>query len=595
MCGRILLAFLLLCSLRAHAGHALALGYEPKYPASFSHFDYVDPAAPRDGKIVLSNPDRRTSFDSFNPFILKGTSAAGLNLLVFESLMVSSWDEPASMYPLLAKDATVDADKLGVTFTLDARARYADGTPVTAADVKYSFETLVSSAASPQYRIMLADVASIRAIGRDRVRYRFKRANPELPIIVAGLPVFSPRWVGKTPFDRLALRPPVASGPYRIAEYKDGRLIRYERRQDYWGKDLPSRRGMFNFASITYRYYQDDVAKLESFKAGVFDALVEYSAKNWVRQYQGRRFASGDLLKRKFEHQNTAGMQGFILNTRRPQFQDVRVRRALTLAMDFAWLNRQYFYNEYTQLDSFWANSELAAHGPPTAGEAQLLEPWRSKADPLVWAGAVEPPTTLAPHSLRDNLKLARELLEESGWRYRDGALRNAAGQPFTFEFLDDSGPMLRVFLAYARNLEKLGIQAKPRQVDFALYQKRLEQFDFDMTTLRFGDSQSPGNELRDNFGSKAATTPGSGNFMGVRDPVVDAMVERVIAAEDRATRVTAVRALDRVLRAGAYVVPHWYSANHRVAFDKHLRQPATLPRYYSPEPWMLMTWWRQP
>ncbi|HSC81428.1 MAG TPA: extracellular solute-binding protein, partial [Chitinolyticbacter sp.] len=357
----------------------------------------------------------------------------------------------------------------------------------------------------------------------------------------------------------------------------------------------PTRRGMFNFDRITYRYYKDEVARLEAFKAGEFDFIVEYSAKNWVRQYVGERFASGELVKTTFKHRNTAGMQGFILNTRRPQFADLRVRQALALALDFEWMNRQFFYNQYTRLDSYWSNSELAAHGLPDEGELKLLAPLRKRLDPKVFGPAPIPATTTAPSSLRDNLRQARELLAQAGWSYRDGALRNAQGQAFEFEFLDDSGPMLRVFLAYARNLEKLGIHARPRQVDYALYQRRMDSFDFDMTTMRFADSQSPGNELYDYYGSKAARTPGSGNFTGVQDRAVDALIDNVIVSETRAQRVTAVRALDRVLRHGVYVIPQWFSAEHRVAYRKRLSPPATLPLYYSPEPWMVSTWWVRP
>ncbi|GLS04493.1 ABC transporter substrate-binding protein [Chitiniphilus shinanonensis] len=592
-----LLLILLSCLLLpvAFAGHAIALGYTPKYPAGFTHFEYVNPDAPKGGSLQLPNPDRRTSFDSFNPFIIKGTSAAGLTLLMFESLLASSEDEPASGYGLLADDVAVAPDELSVTFRVNPAARFSNGDPVRAADVKYSFDTLVSTKASPQFRAMLSDVKRVQVLDLRRIRFEFGRRNPELPLIIGSLPVFSRKWGGGLAIDRIALQPPIASGPYLIEAYQNGRQLTYRRNPNYWGKDLPTRRGMFNFDRITYRYYKDEVARLEAFKAGEFDFIVENSAKNWVRQYLGPKFRSGELVKSTFRHHNTAGMQGFILNSRRPQFADPRVRRALGLALDFEWLNRQYFYGQYTRLDSYWANSELTATGLPGPDELKLLEPLRKQLSPEVFGPARLPSDTRPPHSLRANLLEARELLRQAGWTYRDGALRNAAGKPFEFEFMDDSGPMLRVFLALSRNLEKLGIRGSPRTVDYALYQRRMDEFDFDMTTLRFPDSQSPGNELYDYFSRKSADTKGTGNFMGVRDPAVDKLIDAVVASENRAQRVIAVRALDRVLRQADYVIPHWYSAEHRVAYSQRLDYPRHLPRYYSAEPWMVSSWWFKP
>ncbi|UXY16765.1 extracellular solute-binding protein [Chitiniphilus purpureus] len=589
---RLLPVLLLLCLPSAFGAHAVALGYEPKYPPGFAHFDYVNPDAPKGGSLTLPNPDRRTSFDSFNPFIVKGTSAAGLAALMFESLLLTSSDEPASGYGLLADDVAVAADGLSVTFRLHPKARFSNGDPVLAADVKHSFDTLVSRHAAPQFRAMLADVKAVRVLDARRVRYDFARNNPELPLLIGTLPVFSRKWGGGARIDQIALTPPLTSGPYLIERYRSGREITYQRNPAYWGAALPTRRGMFNFERITYRYYKDEVARLEAFKAGEFDFIVENSAKNWARQYTGPKFRGGELIKRLLPHRNTAGMQGFILNTRKPQFADPRVRRALALALDFEWLNRQYFYNQYTRIYSYWSNSELAARGAPDADELRLLAPLRAQLAPAVFGPVPEPVTTRAPHSLRANLIEARKLLAQAGWTYRDGALRNRHGQPFEFEFVDDSGPMLRVFLAYARNLEKLGIRAQVRNVDYALYQRRMDEFDFDMTTLRFPDSQSPGNELYDYYGSKAADTRASGNFTGVKSPAVDRLIDAVVTSATRAERVVAVRALDRVLRHGVYVIPHWFSAEHRVAYRNRLAYPGRLPLYYSPEPWMVATWW---
>lgn len=588
----LLLPILLFATRMALAGHALALGYAPKYPANFTHFDYVNPAAPKGGAIVLPNPDRRTSFDSFNPFVLKGTPVAGLSPLVFEPLAVASLDEPATVYGLLADDMKVAGDGLSATFRLNPAARFNNGDPVLAVDVKHSVDMLNSKAAHPSYRSLLTDLAAVEVVDAQTVRYRFRRANPDLPLMVAGLPVFSRKWGGGKPLDKIVLEAPIASGPYAIARYDLGRNITYQRRVDYWAAKHPARRGMFNFDRVTYRFYKDDVAKLEAFKAGEFDFLVEYAARNWARQYQGPKFRSGDLLKKSFPHSNTAGMQGFVLNSRKPQFADKRVRQALGLALDFEWMNRQLFYDQYTRIDSFYSNGELAARGMPSEAERKLLEPLRSQLDPAVFGMAPTPSTTLPPASLRDNLRRARDLLAQAGWTYRDGALRNDKGEPFVFEWLDDGGSMSRVFAVFERNLNKLGITVKSRQVDYALYQRRLDEFDFDLISLRFGDTQSPGIELYDAYGSKAAQVKGSGNVIGVQSPAVDKLIDAVIKSRTRAERVTAVHALDRVLRHGYYIIPHWFSASHRMAWKSRLAYPQKLPLYYEAGNWMLETWW---
>ncbi len=343
--------------------------------------------------------------------------------------------------------------------------------------------------------------------------------------------------------------------------------------------------------------YKDETAKLEAFKAGEFDAIVEYRSKNWAKSYVGTRFKEGELIKTEFPHRNGAGMQGFVMNMRKPMFQDVRVRQALILALDFEWLNRQLFYGAYKRLDSWFSNSELAASttfdGKPGPGELALLEPLRAELPAEVFGADVVQPTTNPPRSLRDNLRDARRLLAQAGWTYSDGALRNAKGEPMVFEFLDDGGAMSRVITAYIRNLEKLGIEVNQRTTDFALYQKRLEDFDFDMVSIRFPDSQSPGNELRDSFTAEAAGTPGSDNLFGLKSPAVDKLVDTLLHARSRDELITAGRALDRVLMHGYYIVPNWYSAFHRVAYRKEMAYPTRLPYFYTAEGWILSNWWR--
>lgn len=576
----------------AMASHAIALGSDPKYPADFTAFAYANPQAKKGGEIVLPNPDRRTSFDSLNPFIIKGTSAAGLTSLMFESLGVMSRDETATMYGLLAKDIAVAADGLSVVFTLNPKAKFNNGDPVTAADVKHSITTLNSSLAAPQYASQLIDVIGVDILAADKIRFRFKTANRELPQIVGGLPIFSRKWGAGLPLDKIAMQKPITSGPYQIDGYKLGKQITFQRRNDYWAKQHPTRLGQYNFDRVTYRYYQDETAKLEAFKAGEFDFITEYSARNWARQYQGPKFRSGEIIKKELSHRNGSGMQGFVMNLRRPLFADIRVRQALGLALDFEWMNRQLFYGQYERLNSFYANSELAAEGAPSDAEFALLNPLKSQL-PVTALGVLPlQPNTNPPHSLRDNLRKARELLKEAGWEYRDGALRNQKGEPFVFEMLDDGGAMGRIFPSLARNLAKLGITMNVRNIDFALYQRRLETFDFDVIVLRFPDVQSPGQELLDYYGSKAADVKGSSNVIGLKDPAIDALIQHVLKAKNRQEQITAVHALDRALLAGHYIIPHWFSATHRVAWRDRFETPKTLPLYYQAGDWMLATWW---
>ncbi len=579
------------------AAHGFALYGDLKYPAGFTHFDYVNPQAPQGGTLTLANPDRRTSFDKFNPFTIKGTAVPGVDALMFESLLVGSADETASAYGLLAEDVSVAADGLSVTFRLRPEARFSNGDPVLASDVKYSYDMLMGKFSSPAYRSMTEDVARVVVVGPRTIRYDFRQRNRELPLIIGGLPVFSPKWGNGKTFDKITFEAPVASGPYLIERFDAGRNITFKRDPAYWGAKLNVRKGFFNFQRVVYRMYTDDTVRLEAFKAGEFDAIVEYRAKLWAKSYDGKRFRNGELEKQEFAHRNGAGMQGFVMNLRRPLFQDIRVRQALSLAMDFEWLNRQLFYNAYVRLDSWFANSDLAAVSSPgtrpDAAELALLEPLRGKIPPAVFGPTAVPVSTLPPRSLRDNLREARRLFAEAGWTYRDGALRNAKGEPFEFEFLEDGGAMSRVIAAYVRNLEKLGIRVTQRTTDFVLYQKRLETFDYDMVTMRFPDSQSPGNELRDRFGSAAADVPGSDNILGIKSPAVDTIINHVLRADTREQLVTATRALDRVLMHNYYAIPHWYSANHRVAYQSALGVPKQLPKFYAAERWIVAMWWR--
>ncbi|WP_429302532.1 extracellular solute-binding protein [Paraburkholderia sp. GAS199] len=598
MCGAGGIAALLAAP-QAQAVYAIAQYGEPKYPADFKHFDYVNPDAPKGGTLVLANPSRLTSFDKFNPFTLRGNAAPGVGEL-FESLTTGSSDEVASAYGLLADDIAIAPDGLSTTFHINPRARFSNGDAVTAEDVKYSLDTLKSPQAAPQYASIFGEIKGAVVVDPHTIRFEFRQRNRELPLLAGSMPVFSHKWGVKPdgsriPFDQLAFEKPIGSGPYLIEQYDNGRTISYRRDPNYWGAALPVRVGTNNFDRIVYKLYSDSVARLEAFKAGEYDAMVEYVARNWVRRDVGKKFDSGELIKREFPQHNGTGMQGFMLNLRRPVFQDVRVRKALDLALDFQWLNRQLFFNQYTRIDSFFANTELQAKGLPSAGELALLDPWRAQLDPAVFGPPPKQPDTDPPGSLRANLLQARALLQEAGWTYRDGALRNAKGEPFQFEILDDSGSeatMAPIVATLTRNLQKLGITANFRVADFAVYQKRLDSFDFDTTTIRMADVQVPGTEQIDRFGSKAADTPGSDNVIGLKSAAVDAVLRALVQAQTREQLVDATHALDRLLMHGYYVIPHWYSASHRIAFKRGLAWPAKLPLYYSAEGWITSTWW---
>ncbi len=587
----------LACALAADAwaAHAYAQFGDIKYPAGFANFAWVNAAAPKGGEIELVPPLRITNFDKFNPFTLRGTAPPGLSAFVFESLLTGTMDEPTTAYGLLAEDIAVAADGLSVTFRLNPAARFQDGTPVTPADVKHSFDTLMSKQAAPGYRLAYADVKQAVVTGQHSVRFDFKQAGAELPLMVGGLPVFSRAWGAGKPFDQVISDTPIASGPYRIGRMNFGRDITYDRDPGYWARDLNVRRGMFNFDRITFKIYKDNTAQTEAFKAGEFDYIQVFSARDWARRYTGKKFDSGELIRTELKTRNAGDFQGYLLNTRREKFKDPRVREAIELAFDFEWMNRQLFYNSYTRVRGFFNASDFEAKGLPGPDELELLEPLRASLPNKVFAEEVpQAPSTDPPRSLRGNLRKARALLAEAGWTYRDGALRNAKGEPFVFEYLD-GGPGERVFVPYIQALEKLGIEARYRRADFALIQKRLQVFDFDVFGIRAVGREAPGAELFNRFGSRSADTEGSNNLIGVRDPNVDILVQKAVSATTRPALVASLRALDRVLRHGHYVVPQYYAATYRVAYRAgKFDQPRVAPDYYRAEDWVLTTWWRK-
>ncbi|CAK8719931.1 Microcin C transport system substrate-binding protein [Candidatus Electrothrix laxa] len=602
----LLLCPVFLCQLfpnSLYAAHGVSLDGSLKYPAGFDHFDYVAPKANKGGLLTLHSIG---SFDKMNPFTLKGTEAFGLfgieQSLIFETLAVGSLDEPFAAYGLIAKDIELAADKKSVLFTLNNKARFSDGTPVTVDDIKFSLDTLKSDLAHPSYQIYYQDIigAEIEDKAQGKIRFLFSRPNRELHIIASALPVLSKKFYTEHGFGAESkgdpMLPPVGSGPYIVKEVNPGKSITYERNPNYWAVDHPTRKGMFNYNTITVKYFKDQIVSLEAFKAGEFDFMWINIAKQWQRDLDGRPFDQGKLVKKTFPHKNNQGMQGFVFNTRKELFNNPKVRQALGLAFDFEWTNNALFFNQYTRANSYFSNSDLAATGLPSEAELSLLNPLKEKypgaLPPEVFTTPLTPPTTTSTNNLRSNLRQAKKLLAEQGWQVKDGVLTSADGkQRFEFEILLVSPSFERVMAPYVKNLSKLGIKANYRTIDAALYTDRLKNFDFDMTVTVFGQSQSPGNEQRDNWSSAAASRNGSSNLAGIQSPVVDNLVDSLIYAENQEELTAACKALDRVLWYGYYVVPNWYLAYHRLTFASKFKQPKHLPVYYNPYD-LLYTWW---
>lgn len=593
--------FLAVLGSLAHAAHGYALWGNLKYPPGFTHFDYVNPAAPKGGELRLVSNLRVSTFDKYNPFTLRGSAPAYLSELMFDSLLAGSMDESGSGYGLLADDVQVADDRLSATFRIRSQARFHDGKPVLAADVKHSFDTLMGPYTSPAWKAILADVAGVEVVAERVVRFRFSRPNRELPLTVGGIPVFSRSW-GDTidpktgqrkAFDQVIMDIPVGSGPYRIGPVKFGKDITYVRDPDYWARDLPVRKGTANFDRITVKIYRDGTARLEALKAGEFDLMRFFSAGDWARRVNGKRFDTGELVKAELRHSLPTGFQSYVLNTRRPPLDDVRVREALGLALDYEWMNRQMFYNSYQRVQGLFGNTACSAQGMPGPDERALLESWRRQLPSTVFGPAFSAPRTDGEGSLRHNLRKAQSLLSEAGWRWRDGALRNEQGQALVLEYLDSNEAGARVVTPWARNLEKIGVQLRFRPVDFALYQQRLRSFDYDIISLAFGGTHSPGAEYADLFGSAAAQTEDSGNFAGVSHPAVDTIITRMTTAVTHEDFLAACRALDRVISHGHYLIPQWSSSTHRIAYNQwRLASPASMPPYASGETWAIQTWW---
>lgn len=570
---------------KAAVTHGMSLYGDFKYPPDFKHFDYVNPDAPKGGTMKLESIG---TYDTLNPFVIKGVAAAGIGS-IFDTLMTRSADEASTDYPLIAESADLAPDRTSVVYNLNPKARFHDGAPITPEDVVWSFETLRDKGA-PLYRFYYGDVTKVEIEGDHAVKFTFKNGdNRELPAILSELPVLSKAyWSGKD-FEKTTLDPPLGSGPYKIASVDPGKSITYQRVDNYWAKDLPVNKGRYNVDTIRYDYYRDATVALQGFLAGAYDIRQENSSKAWATGYNSPALSDGLIKKVAIPNLNPSGMQGWAYNLRRPLFQDPLVREALAYAFDFEWSNQNLFYGSYTRTRSYFDNSELAATGVPQSDELKILEPFKGQIPDEVFTKEYNPPKYDDKFTIRDGLRQALTLLKQAGWTFKGEQLVNdKTGQPFKFEILNEDPQMERITLPFIQNLKRLGITATLRTVDVSQYQQLMNNFDYEMTVVVIAQSLSPGNEQREFFGSAAAEQPGSQNQIGIKSKVIDQLVDGVVHAQTRADLVAQVKALDRVLQWGFYVIPQFHLPDFWIAYWDKFRRPQVSPKYDVG----LETWW---
>jgi microcin C transport system substrate-binding protein len=549
----------------------------PKYAPGFDHFDYTDPTAPKGGNVVLAAIG---TFDSLNPFILKGTPAAGM-ALTFDTLMTESLDEPTTSYGLIAETLEVPEDRSWTIFNINPKARFSDGTQVTAADVAWTFTTLLKEGA-PTFATYYQGVEKTEILSPNRIKFTFKPGdNRELPSILGQLPVLSKAYFSKAIFNQTSFDAPLGSGPYKVLKINAGKSITLQRNPDYWGKDLPVNRGRYNFETIRYDYYRDPSIAVEALKGGAFDWRYENSAKNWATEYDNLpAVQQHQLVKETIQAQRLTPMQGYVFNIRKPIFADRRVREALGYAFDFEWSNRTLFYGAYTRSRSYFENTELAATGLPSPAELKILEKLRGKIPDEIFTKEYQPPKTDGSGNIRASLGAALKLLADAGWTVKDNRLVDKNGTAMEFEILLDEPAFERVTLPFVENLKRLGITARVRTIDPAQYQHRLADFDFDMTVHIFAATLSPGNEQSELWGSASADISGSQNVIGIKDPAIDTLVSEVISAPDWDTLVARSRALDRVLQWGFYVIPQFHSQTYNLVYWNMFGHPKVGAKY---------------
>ena len=580
----IMLTILLVNSSILYANSSIAIGYTPKYSNNFKNFEYVNPDIAKGGLIKLS---AFGSFESLNPFLLKSLSAAGLNDLVFETLMERSLDEPSSSYAHIASSYEIADDKLSVIYYIDDKAKFSNGERIRAVDVKFSFDTLMSNDAHPQYRLYWADVNSAEVLNEYSVRFVFKKTNPELHMMLGDLPIFSAKWFNKKQFNTVVLDDPIASGPYIVSDYEIGRFIEYKRNPKYWAKKKPTRVGMFNFDTIIFKYYKDMTVALEAFKAGEYDFIYENHSKRWARDYSGPNFDDGVIIKRQLKHSNNTGIQGFVFNTRKDIFQNREIRKAITLAFDFNWSNDNLFYNQYKRCDSYFSNSELSASITPSDNEVTLAKKLGINLNRL----KNKEYKFIVNNNIRDNLTEAKKIFDKLGYKVINNKLFNPQGKKVEFNFLLAQKGFERILAPFAINLKKLGITLNYRTIDTSLYQRRIDSFDFDMMVMSYPQSQSPGSELYAMFHSSSSERRGSFNVGGINDEDVDKLIDEIIYSKKRDDLIVASHLLDRILWNDYYMLPNWYISEHRIAYFDKFNYPKKLPKYFQATNYILKTW----
>lgn len=582
----LILGLLFSSSLSAEPSHGLAIHGDLKYPKDFKHFDYVNPDAPKGGLVELSAIG--SSFDTFNPFLPKGVPAAGLGG-VHCTLLQSSADEPASSYAYLAESVDVAPDRLSVTFKLNPNAKFSDGTPVTADDVVFTFETIKAKGA-PQYAIYYKDITKAEAVDPQTVKFIFAKDSRELPQIIAGMEVLSKAFYEKHDFTKADLTIPVGCGPYKVSNFQAGRNVSYTHVPDWWGEKLPSQIGTSNF-DVKYTYYRDQTVEFQAFQSGDFDFRSENIAKNWATGYNFPAVKSGKVILEEVKNKLPWGMQMFVFNLRNPLFQDINVRKALSQVWDFNWVNKNLFFNSHTPSTSFFNNSELAATGLPSPEELAILEPFRGKIPDSVFTEEYKPIRTDGSGRNRKNVEIANKMLTDAGWVIKDGKLVNAkTGKPFQFTFLVNDPAYERVVLALKRNLQSLGITMDIRTVTTPQYIEQMENFDYDMTMMRYPAPESPGNEQRTYWSSKS-DVPSGQNYPGLRSEAVDQLIEVLNDADTRAELVTATRALDRTLIHNYLGIYGYYAPTNRIAYWDKFGRPKIAPK----DGIGLNTWWVDP
>jgi len=581
-------ALLMAGAAAAEPRHGISAFGELALSEDFDRLPYVNPDAPKGGQITTLGTAGRITFDSLNGFILKGVAAQELALL-FDTLMVRNQNEPDAVYSLVAKTADVAADRMSVTFMLDEAAAFSDGSKLTADDVCATFD-LLKEKGHPSYQISLGDVETCTADAANQATYTFKGSNVrDLPATVAVLPIFSKAFYEANEFDKTTLTPPLGSGPYKVKQLRQGQFITYERREDYWAKDKPVNRGRYNFDEIKLLFFRDRTAELEAIKAGNLDLREEFTSKSWATEYDIPAVKEGRLIKETLPDDRASGAQGFFLNMRRDKFADIRVRKALDMAFDFEWTNKNLFFGAYKRTGSFFENSVLRASDKPSAEELALLEPLKDILPAAAFDAAYEPPVSNGSGQDRKLLRTAANLLSEAGWEAKNGTRVNADGKKLTVEFLIFAPTFERVIGPYVRNLKLLGVDASIRQVEAAQYQERLKNFDFDVAVQRFSMPETPGVELKAFFGSANAETPGSFNLAGIKSKPVDSLIDKIMQAGDRKSLTVAAKALDRVLRAEQFWVPQWYKGAHTLAYWDIFGKPQTKPRFARA---VFDTWW---